>query len=134
MQSILYIYECWQVSQYLYAPCKIDLMQHGIPNTSGALSIFFLARTSCSSEQFRRYMTFMRLPWAPAHVAQTTETASAPWQQKLNTVEAKCERPTANVMVEIVQEWTKQIFKQKLVSADKKKKHMTRDDKKRGRE
>lgn len=61
--------------------CKHDLMQHGIPNTSGALSIFFLARTSCSPERFRRYMTFMSLPWAPAHVAQTTETASAPWQQ-----------------------------------------------------
>ncbi len=43
---------------------KHDLMQHGIPNTSGALSIFFLARTSCSPERFRRYMTFMRLPWA----------------------------------------------------------------------
>lgn len=52
----------------------------------------------------------------------------------LNTVEAKCEWPTANVVVEIVQEWTKQNFKQKLVSADKKKKHMTRDDKKRGQE
>lgn len=61
--------------------CKHDLMQHGIPNTSGALSIFFLARTSCSPERFRCYMTFMRLPWASVRVAQTTDTASPPWQQ-----------------------------------------------------
>lgn len=50
----------------------------------------------------RRYMTFTRLPWAPAHVAHTTETASAPWQQDAKQCHgqmwvARCQHRGSNV-------------------------------------
>ncbi|KAK5850175.1 hypothetical protein PBY51_014446 [Eleginops maclovinus] len=94
-------------------------MQQGIPNTSGALSVFFLARTSCSLERCRD-----DIYEAPMSQLQRHDN------KKPNNVTAKCEWHAASTAVHIVQETSKKA-KQKRV--DKTGKHML-DDKSRGRE
>ena len=106
---------------------KHDLMQHGIPNTSGALSIFFLARTSCSPERFRPIHDIYEAPMSPgARCPDNWDSFSAMTTKRQILSRPNVSGPLPTWQLKLSVRKSKAKFKQKLVPVDKKKKHKAR--------